>query len=206
MLAPAIAILVLVILQLAASTVSSDQSSKPVLNKCRDESSIYAIDINSSSVVIENITCNDGYISIKLQLNESSCPTYITIIKRGVSFNLAVSSEGAGGRCLVLVSTVGISPLRLGLNESLIIDIKGVGQITVLRKNIINNTTTSITNQANESSVYIPNDTNEKGDEVRSNKMSSPDLSPVEIAGAIALLALTALAAVKEYGQGRKGN
>ena len=206
MLAPAIAILVLVILQLAASTVSSDESSKPVLNRCRDESSIYAIDINSSSIVIENTTCNDGYISIELQLNESSCPTHLTILKRGVSFNLAVSSEEAGGRCSVLVSTVGISPLRLGLNESLIIDIEGVGQITVLRKNIINNTTTSITNQANESSVYIPNDANEKEGKVRSNKMSGPDLSPVEIAGAIALLALTALAAVKEYGQGSKGN
>jgi len=203
LLAPAIAILALVIFQLAASTVSSAQSSIPVLNKCRDESSIYAIDINSSSVVIENITCNDGYISIKLQLNESSCPTYLAIIKRGVSFNVAVSSEEAGGRCSVLVSTVGISPLRLGLNESLVIDIEGMGQIIVLRRNIINNTTMSITNQPNESSVYIPNDTNEKEDEVRSNKMSSPDLSPVEIAGAIALLALTAIAAVKEYGQGR---
>lgn len=206
MLASAIAVLVLVIFQIAAPTVSSDQSSKPVLNQCRDESSIYTININSSSVVIENITCNDGYISINLQLNESSCPTYLTIIKRGVSFNLAVLSEETGGRCSVLVSTVGISPLRLGLNESLIIDIWGLGQITVLRKNIINNTTMSAIDQGNESSVYIPNDTNEKEDEVRSNKMSSPDLSPVEIAGAIALLALTALAAVKEYGQGRKGN
>ncbi|NOZ30939.1 MAG: hypothetical protein GXO68_03200 [Crenarchaeota archaeon] len=124
-----------------------------------------------------------------------------------MSFDLAVSGEEEGDMCIVYVSTEGLSPLRLGFNESLIIDTGIAGHITISRYKVnINMTSTTTTNnQTSGSSVYIPDELNEREGDVHSNKMPGVDLSPVEIAGAIALLALTALAAVKEYGPGRKG-
>lgn len=205
MLASAITILAIVISQFIALTASSAQYNLVASKECRDNTSIYIIEVNSSGIVVENATCNDGYISINLQLNESICPHDVTIIKHGVSISLAVTSNEEEGRCFLLVSTEGLSPLRLAPDESMVIDVGLIGQITVLRKQIINNTTSTEIAQTSGSSVYIPNDTNEKEGEVRSNKMSGVDLSPVEIAGAIALMALTILAAVKEYGPGRKG-
>lgn len=178
---------------------------------CVGETSSYRVMASSNEVTLVNATCSGGYVDLWVKLNTSKCPSTIEIVKHGVSITIIPSVEKSTDEgCLLELSTRSISPLRLGYNDSLTIILPG-GGVDVERMAAMENQTTTTPAPPEKTggggtSVFIPVVEGERGSNVDTDKMPRGDSIPVEAVVAIALLTLTAIVAVKEYGPARRGN
>lgn len=177
--------------------------------ECSDASSIYLVETNNTGASILDASCSDGYTTLEIRLDTGVCPNVVKVVKRGVEFNLTPRVVGRGeDYCTLIISTNSLSPLRLGVNESLVIILRDQASILVSRfgKGLSGQTREAGSGTPVNSSVYIPEPENARGSLLHSNKTPGTSPSPVEVAGLVAMLAITLIVAVREYGGVGRGD
>lgn len=170
--------------------------------ECRDASSLYILESPPGNAAVIGVDCSDGYVSITLQVSGGDCPAGATALRGGVEVPLPLTAAPESGGCRVTVSTRGLSLLRLGCNESLAINFDSTLRVSIYRYRLSGTPSAASTTPGGdgEAGIYTPTPVGGREPGVHSDLMPGGAPRILEALVGIALLALTAAAAVKEYG------